>query len=132
MRAPGPDQYRHLRLQSDVGAADRHGLIALMFGELRLSLTAASGATVRNDRAATSSHAARALSILAGLSQSLDHGRGGEVAALLAATYAQASGAVMMAMRSGDAQAFAAVRDRIGDVADAWSAIAPGKPHAAT
>lgn len=123
----GIDDYRAVELRGRIASADRHGLISLLYAELLDALARAAGAASRCDREATSRAAARALSVLAALTDSLDPDRGGEVAAILGSLYGRSVAATIAAMRTLDASALRTVHARIADVAAAWASIAPDR-----
>lgn len=110
-----------------VAAADRHGLIQLLFDELGVALARAEVACRQNDRAARSHASARAMAILSGLSSSLDSERGGEVAALLGAVYAKASADLITAGRNETPSGYADIAARVHDIASAWRLIGTRK-----
>lgn len=121
----GIDDYRWVDLRGRIAGSDRHGLISLLYTELLDATLRATGAAERGDREAASRASARALSILGGLTDSLDPARGGEIAAILGSLYARSVATMIAALRTLDAAAFRGVHDRIADVAAAWASIAP-------
>jgi flagellar protein FliS len=123
----GIDDYRRVDLHGRVAGADRHGLIGLLYAELLEALSKAAGAAQRGDREAASRASTRALSVLGGLTDSLDRDRGGEVAAILGSLYGRSVATTIAALRTLDAAGFRGVHDRIADVAEAWASIAPDR-----
>lgn len=117
------EAYREIDMGARVAAADRHGLIQLLFDELAFALAQAEMACRQSDRTARSRASARAMSILSGLSSSLDSERGGEVAALLGAVYAKASADIITASRTESPRHYSEIASRINDIASAWRLI---------
>lgn len=109
--------YARIDRASRVEGASPHRLIAVLFDELLATI-----ATLRVDPSAHATKA-KALSILSALEASLDHTRGGEVAAALGRVYAVTRAAIERVENDPKWCEFA--REQIMPVAEAWRAIRP-------
>lgn len=115
--------YRNIDLSSRVEGASPHRLVAILFEELMKSLDAMAAAMRRNDFSQRGPRQARALSILQGLETSLDHDKGGDIAADLALIYRHARKVTMEGSRANDPAKIDQARIVIGEIASAWEEI---------
>lgn len=116
-------RYRNIELASRVDNASPHRLIAILFEELLRTVEATKLALERGDVARQADRQARALSILQALDASLDHEKGGEVAANLSAIYRHCRGLIATATRNKDVAVIERARATIADIASAWDSI---------
>ncbi len=116
-------RYQSIDLTSRIEGASPHGLVAILFEELLKSLDALQVAWARKDFTQRGARQQRALSILHGLEASLDLEGGGEVAASLAAIYAEARRLIIAAGKNNDPSLIGRARDMLAEIATAWEAI---------
>ena len=117
-------RYQTVDLSSRIEGASPHGLVAILFEELLKSLDALQVAWARKDFTQRGARQQRALSILHGLEASLDVENGGDVAASLAAIYAEARRLLIAAGKENDPASIKRAREMLGEIATAWEAIA--------
>ena len=116
-------RYQTVDLTSRIEGASPHGLVAILFEELLKSLDALQVAWARKDFTQRGARQQRSLSILHGLEASLDLDGGGEVAASLAAIYAEARRLVIAAGKQNDPTPIKRAREMLGEIATAWESI---------
>jgi len=121
--APAGARYRSVDMMTRIESASPHGLVAILYEEALTRMASLRAAIVNNDMLRRSDNQARVLAILASLDSGLDHDRGGEVASLLAAVYAEAHRLVVAAVRDGDVEPLDTARSIIADIASAWDQI---------
>ena len=117
-------RYQNVDLASRIEAATPHRLVAILLDELMKSLDAMMAACRVSDFVQRGVRQSRALSILHGLEGSLDYEKGGDIAASLAAIYAQARKLVLAGARDNDPDTLLKAREMIGEIASAWDSIA--------
>jgi flagellar protein FliS len=117
-------RYQNVDLTSRIEGASPHALVAILFEELLKSLDALQVAWARKDFTQRGARQQRALSILHGLEASLDLENGGNVAASLAAIYAEARRLVIAAGKQNDPSSITRAREMLAEIATAWQAIA--------
>ena len=117
-------RYQNVDLTSRIEGASPHALVAILFEELLKSLDALQVAWARKDFTQRGARQQRALSILHGLEASLDVENGGDVAASLAAIYAEARRLVIAAGKQNDPSSITRAREMLAEIATAWQAIA--------
>jgi flagellar protein FliS len=117
-------RYQNVDLTSRIEGASPHALVAILFEELLKSLDALQVAWARKDFTQRGARQQRALSILHGLEASLDVENGGNVAASLAAIYAEARRLVIAAGKQNDPSSITRAREMLAEIATAWQAIA--------
>jgi flagellar protein FliS len=117
-------RYQNVDLTSRIEGASPHALVAILFEELLKSLDALQVAWARKDFTQRGARQQRALSILHGLEASLDVENGGDVAASLAAIYAEARRLVIAAGKQNDPSSITRAREMLAEIATAWKAIA--------
>ncbi len=116
--------YRQVDLNSQVLGASPHGLIGLIFNELRSCLTGAVGAMERKDVAAKVRLITKASRLIdEGLMASLDVNAGGELGANLQHLYAYCLARLAQAHASNDAALVEGVLEVLRPVMDGWNEI---------
>jgi flagellar protein FliS len=112
-------QYRAVTLEARVAAATPHELVLMLFERLSLLVREARAALLAGDSARRLHATERALAIVDGLDQSLDHARGGDVASALTRAYATLRGR----LTDGSAAALEEAIRGVDEVGSAWRAI---------
>ena len=116
--------YRQVDLNSQVLSTSPHGLIGLLFKELRSCLQGAMAAIGRQDVAAKVRLIGKASRLIdEGLMSSLDVGAGGEVAANLQRLYSYCLLRIAHANARNDEAALQEVLTLLEPVIDGWSQI---------
>jgi flagellar secretion chaperone FliS len=119
----GAARYREFDLASRTEGATPHALVAMLYLELQIALQVLGKALERDDSALLASQHERANTILAALEGGLDKTGGQEFAIQLAHIYRQMRHRLSVA-RSGDQSALDEVEEGVGNLAEAWNAIA--------
>jgi flagellar secretion chaperone FliS len=118
------NQYQSLDLSSRIEGASPHRLVAILYEELLRSLDVL-GAGLRQGKDITREpSAARARSILASLSASLDYDKGGSVAQTLGEVYRAMTRQLSAAIAGGDPTSLSVLRDGVADIAESWRQLA--------
>jgi flagellar protein FliS len=112
--------YGRVALETRVAAASPHGLVALLYDRLARLLAEAHAGAEAGDSARRLAATERAIAIVEGLDATLDHSRGGSVAAALADVYALVRARLLAGAAPGLAEAEASIRA----IGEAWAAIA--------
>lgn len=112
--------YGRIELAGRVENANPHALVMLLFDELEVAMLRIRRA-VEQGREATS--LPRAMDIVQALRMSIDHQRGGDLAASLSAVYEEALGHLVLGMQRRSAARIAHAESMIRDIADAWRQI---------
>jgi len=116
-------RYQDVGRESHVTGASPHQLVDILFDELILKLDQA----VRFYRAGELGRAlesrTRALAILSGLQTSLDHKKGGELAAALMDIYVEAARRINQPPGDDLPKQIESAREIIAQIASAWKAI---------
>ncbi|QYY25288.1 flagellar export chaperone FliS [Diaphorobacter sp. MNS-0] len=116
--------YRQVDLSSQVMSASPHGLIGLLFKELRSCLVGAKGAMERKDVAAKVRLIGKAARLLdEGLLAGLDVKAGGELAANLHRVYSYCLARLLVANAHNDAAIVDEVLQVLQPVMDGWNEI---------
>lgn len=115
--------YSEIGLTSRVASANPHQLIQILFEEALSDLAKGARAMEARDYAAKSRHLSHAATIVAALEASLDHAKGGEVAASLAVIYKFARQRILRGAARNDPSLIRAASDVLGEIADAWRQI---------
>lgn len=114
--------YGRIDLAGRIEGASPHGLVTILFDELL-------GAILRIRRAVDKGRPAaaleRALDIIQALRMTLDHDRGGELAASLAAVYEEALRQLLTGVRDRDSRRVDTAHTMIAEISEAWAVIAP-------
>ncbi len=118
-------EYGAVKVEADVANSDRVGLIRMMFDALIDSLVMAEAQIKRNDLYGKWESISRASRIVLGLQSSLDHEKGGELAANLDELYAYVSRRLIHANASNDPAIVSELRGLMSEIRDAWATIQP-------
>ena len=116
-------RYRNIEVNSRVDGASPHKLIAILFEELLRCIEATRLAMERGDASRQADRQARALSILQALDGSLDHKKGGEVAANLSAIYRAGCRLIALGTREKNVEPLAQAHAMLAEIASAWETI---------
>jgi flagellar protein FliS len=119
------DQYRQTRVTSAVLDADPHRLISLMLAAARERARLAAACIARGDAVRKSQAISEASTIVAALDGALNTSAGGDIAEGLASLYDYVQRRLLHANATGDASALDEIDDLLGDIENAWNAIAP-------
>ena len=117
--------YRQLDIASMVDSADPHALVQMLFDGALSRLNRARLCCERLDHEGRNDALGSAIAILDGLSGSLDHDKGGELAANLEALYDYMQRRLYRANADNDSAGIDEVADLIRTVSEAWTAIEP-------
>ncbi|RHW18450.1 flagellar protein FliS [Sphingomonas gilva] len=112
--------YGRIELAGRVENADPHALVMLLFDELEVAMLRVRRA-VEQGRVATA--LPRAMDIVQALRMSIDHQRGGDLAASLSAVYEEALAHLVLGAQRRSAKRIAHAQAMIRDIADAWRQI---------
>ena len=116
-------RYRNVDIGSRVEGASPHRLIAVLFEELDKAIQTTLAALRQGDVVKRAARQSRALSILHALEASLDHEKGGEIAAGLATIYREARRLIVAGAQEDDPERIEKARDMVGEIAEAWARI---------
>jgi flagellar protein FliS len=120
--------YGEVKVKTGVAFADAARLIEMLFEGCIDSLAMAEGHIARNDIAARTASINKASDILAGLIESLDHERGGEIARNLDEVYRYCLQRLLEANLHNDATRVAEVRGLMASLLEAWRQMpVPGR-----
>ena len=120
--------YAELSRESDVGSADPHRLIILLFEGAESAIGVARLHAENGNVAERGSNISKAIDIIAnGLKASLDIEQGGELAERLAALYDYMVSRLLWANMKNDIPTMLEVQSLLAEIHDAWSQIEPGK-----
>ena len=117
------EEYTQLALRTDIETASPHRLILLLLDGALDKLRAARTAMARNNIAAKGSNITWAMSIIDGLRASLNHERGGKIAANLDALYDYMTRTLVSANLHNDDLKFAEVERLLGEIRAGWKGI---------
>lgn len=118
-------QYQNVGLQSAVFEASPHRLIQmLMHGGLE-RIAQAKGAIEREQSSESGVLIGKAISIIGGLREPLDHGVGGELSQNLDRLYEYMIMRLVEANRESDVSKLDEVADLLREIKSGWDAIAP-------
>lgn len=115
--------YSEVGLQSRVTGADPHQLIQILFEEALADLSRGAAAMEAKDYASKSRHLSHAATVVAALEASLDHGRGGEIAASLAVIYKFVRARILRGAARNDPAELRAASSALVEIAGAWARI---------
>lgn len=116
--------YATVDKSAPVEAASPHQLVQILFDEALADIARGQRAIERGDFAAKSRHLSRATTLVHALDASLDHGRGGDIAASLATVYAYTRTRITRATIKNDAGEARAAASALAEIASAWRQIA--------
>ncbi len=117
-------QYRQLDVQTSVHNASPHELVEMLFQGLRERLNQARGYIEHGNVEGRTDALNASVEILIGLQASLDHGKGGDVAANLESLYDYMQRRLFRANADNDGAAVSEVADLVQTLQSAWMAIA--------
>lgn len=118
------DRYQQIGVQAEIGGASPHRLVALLLEGALTRVMAARGAMEAGEIARKGELIGRAIALVEGLKASLDHNRGGDIAANLAAVYDYAENRLLLANVSNDPDVLTEVANLLREIASGWTAIA--------
>lgn len=117
------DQYKSIELKSRVESASPHELIELLLQGARTHIATAQGNIMRKEIKEKGEHIGKALSIIEGLKVSLDHEKGGDIAANLLKLYDYIQQILTRANLYNDEKLLAEANLLIADIHQAWQGI---------
>ena len=117
------NQYQSVSLESAVASASSHQLIAMLYDGALKSLAQAKGCIQRKDIEARTGHLNKAVGILFGLRDFLDHDKGGEISANLENLYQYMIRTIIDANRDQNAEKIQQVMDLILDIKAGWAGM---------
>ena len=127
----GASAYAQLAVETNVGSADPHKLILLLFEGAEAAIRLAKNKMTDGDIAGKGKAISQAIQIVSdGLRASLDIKAGGELAERLAALYDYIAARLLWANLKNDVAALDECLSLLGEIHSAWSAIAPGRDAA--
>lgn len=118
-------QYHQLDVETSVEAASPHQIIDMLFSGARDRIKQAQGYMLRNDQAGKAKAINACVEILSGLQASLDHEKGGDIAANLESLYDYMQRRLFRANADNDVEGLVEVGDLLATLRSAWKAIDP-------
>jgi flagellar protein FliS len=118
-------QYHQLDVETSVEAASPHQIIDMLFSGARDRIKQAQGYMLRNDQAGKAKAINACVEILSGLQASLDHEKGGDIAANLESLYDYMQRRLFRANVDNDVEGLVEVGDLLATLRSAWKAIDP-------
>lgn len=122
-------QYQQVNAQSGVAYASPHRLIQMLMEGALERIAVAKGCIQRQDIAAKGEQIGKAVDIIGGLREGLNHEAGGEIAANLDALYDYLQRRLLEANLHSDITTLDEVADLLRPIKEAWDAIG-GTPEA--
>lgn len=122
-------QYQQVNAQSGVAYASPHRLIQMLMEGALERIAVAKGCIQRQDIAAKGEQIGKAVDIIGGLREGLNHEAGGEIAANLDALYDYLQRRLLEANLHSDIATLDEVADLLRPIKEAWDAIG-GTPEA--
>ncbi|MBL8259488.1 MAG: flagellar export chaperone FliS [Candidatus Competibacteraceae bacterium] len=119
----GLRQYQQVNTQSSVAYASPHRLIQMLMEGAFERIAVAKGCIQRQDIAGKGEQIGKAIDIVGGLREGLNHDAGGEIAANLDALYAYLQKRLLEANLRSDVAMLDEVADLLRPVKEAWDAI---------
>lgn len=117
--------YRNTALDSRCEASSKRDLVIMMYDGAIDAIRLAREYALRQEKRAASASTSRALSILAALRETLDSRQGGAVAAHLDDFYQFLMRRLVRSAGGAATEDLAECEDLLGQVREAWAAIAP-------
>lgn len=117
------DEYSRLALRTDIETASPHRLILLLLDGALDKIRAARTAMARGNIAAKGSNITWAMSIIDGLRASLNHERGGQIAANLDALYDYMTRTLVTANLHNDDAKLGEVEKLLNEIRAGWKGI---------
>lgn len=118
-------QYQRVSVQSEVFEASPHRLIQMLMEGGLERIAQARGAIERNAQAEKGELIGKAISIIGGLREPLDHEVGGELSQNLDSLYDYMISRLLEANRESDVARLDEVSSLLREVKSGWDAIAP-------
>ena len=118
-------QYHQLDVATSVEAASPHQIIDMLLSGARDRVKQAQGYMLRNDLAGKANSINACVEILSGLQASLDHEKGGDIAANLESLYDYMQRRLFRANADNDVEGLVEVGDLLATLRSAWKAIDP-------
>jgi flagellar protein FliS len=118
-------QYQRVSVQSEVFEANPHRLIQMLMQGGLERIAQARGAIERNCGAEKGELIGKAISIIGGLREPLDHQVGGELSQNLDSLYGYMIGRLVEANRENDVARLDEVSSLLREVKSGWDGIAP-------
>lgn len=118
-------QYQTVNTQAQVGDASPHRLIQMLMEGGLTRIAQARGAMEREDTALKGTLISKAIDIVGGLRESLNHETGGEIASNLDSLYAYMTARLVEANVKNDLSILEEVAGLLRNVKSGWDAIAP-------
>lgn len=118
-------QYQAVNTQAQVGDASPHRLIQMLMEGGLTRIAQARGAMEREDTALKGTLISKAIDIVGGLRESLNHETGGEIASNLDSLYAYMTARLVEANVKNDLSILEEVAGLLRNVKSGWDAIAP-------
>lgn len=119
------EKYKSVDVHSRTETANPHELIELLLQGAQTNIIKAIGSTQQNNIQAKTASINKTISIIDGLMNSLDHEKGGEVAANLLTFYQSILKLLISANLKNDIALLRRVNELIGEILAAWRAIKP-------
>ncbi|ARG97594.1 flagellar export chaperone FliS [Legionella micdadei] len=117
------EHYKSIELQTRIESATPHELIHLLLQGARSHIATAQGNIQRNEISEKGMHISKAISIVEGLKTSLDHEKGGEIAANLDKLYDYIQQILLKANLHNDIELLIQANQLLTDIHEAWLAI---------
>jgi flagellar protein FliS len=118
-------QYQSVDLRATIETASPHKLISMMLDGALGALAKAKGAIERKSIEERTQHLNKASEIVVSLKGSLDHEKGGEVAANLDALYDYMIRMIMEANRDNDDDKLQEIMNLLLEIKQGWTAMPP-------
>ncbi|VEB37015.1 flagellar export chaperone FliS [Legionella cherrii] len=123
------NQYKTIELQTRIDAASPHELINLLLQGARTHIATAQGNIERKEIQEKGEHISKALSIIEGLKNSLNHDQGGEIADNLLQLYGHIEFLLLKANLNNDKELLAQSNSLLAQLHDAWQKVSPVHPE---
>ncbi|MEE1672889.1 flagellar export chaperone FliS [Agarivorans aestuarii] len=117
------NQYRQVGIKDQIATADPHQITQILMKTALENLSIAKGCIERNDIANKAKPIAKATSIITSLRDTLDHEKGGEIAANLQDLYTYMLDKLSEASINNDAAVIAEVMEVFLPIKSAWDQI---------
>lgn len=121
----GAAQYGQAAIGAEIAYASPHRLVQMLMEGALDKIAAAKGQVGRRDFEGKARNISWAVSIINGLRNSLDHDKGGEIAANLDDLYDYMGRRLMKANVDNDVSILEEVTGLLGEIKNAWDAIPP-------
>ncbi|HCB13537.1 MAG TPA: flagellar protein FliS [Gammaproteobacteria bacterium] len=125
-------QYQQVNTQSGVAYASPHRLIQMLMEGALERIATAKGYIQRQDIVAKGEQIGKAIDIIGGLREGLNHEAGGEIAANLDALYDYLQRRLLEANLNSDVAILDEVADLLRPIKEAWDTISETNTHSAS